>query len=800
MPIKLGTLTVTSLLLGATAISSALLGSVPLYGGTAAFTKYGVQPYFVMDTPKNKYLTSGPEVSDNLSGLMTSVALGNATVIDKAAVPVNIVTESTPTTAGWVVETAATISDTAGGLRIQSGGNAWDRSQNEAGGLLAGAQYTWYLEYTAGTSSNARFNVYETGLNLNVHGPVGAMVIVVATGVTGASVVNRALGAGKYSVTVVATASVTVGNGVGFGPSTETVGKDIYLTKATCYRTEHGALKWRLHNLLHDSIPTVAAWSAVGGATLSDEASGLEVTSDGSDLDAANVSADEFEDLARYTWVTEYTVGTSAGFLFRVADSSPGTIDLRVGGAVGAAASITSTNVSDVVIVNTALGGGSYRLEVSATLATGGVINNGPRFGPNTNTAGETVFITKAWSYRSDLGGMQLSSKDGTDYLPTAGAAGYALRRDYSRDTVNGEILGEPAGVNGLRNNTMQGAAVGVVSGAGALPDNWLIAGVSSDDIEVVAVGVEDGASYIDIKFDGTPTGNPQVFFETTSGIAGTVGELWSTSMWCQIVAGDLTNVDSAFLLQQEFDSSSAFLSQDNGLAVSLTGARQRFSASFDIDDATAAYVRSGFRLAWTSGAIDITLRIYMPQMEEYHVATSVIPTYGASEARAKDEASCVIADKIPGFIQGSGSIVFEGSVDYETGGSTFPAAVRIDNGGDSSQIPVFFAESTGSAFLNVTTAGVGQANVGNVSVASGEVFRSAGRWDANDIAFSADGSAAGQDTSGTIDSNMTHIRLGDDSGVQRPIRISHLSIGPYASPVSTPGWSNAQLAVISGS
>jgi hypothetical protein len=46
----------------------------------------------------------------------------------------------------------------------------------------------------------------------------------------------------------------------------------------------------------------------------------------------------------------------------------------------------------------------------------------------------------------------------------------------------------------------------------------------------------------------------------------------------------------------------------------------------------------------------------------------------------------------------------------------------------------------------------------------------------------------------------MTHIRLGDDSGVQRPIRISHLSIGPYASPVSTPGWSNAQLAVISGS
>ena len=52
-----------------------------ILAGTAAFAQFLVRPYFVMDTPKNKYLTSKPEVSDNLSGLMTSVATGNATVM-----------------------------------------------------------------------------------------------------------------------------------------------------------------------------------------------------------------------------------------------------------------------------------------------------------------------------------------------------------------------------------------------------------------------------------------------------------------------------------------------------------------------------------------------------------------------------------------------------------------------------------------------------------------------------------------------------------------------------------------------
>jgi hypothetical protein len=616
-----------------------------ILAGTAAFAQFGVRPYFVLDTPKNKYLTSGPEVSDNLSELMTSVALGLATTIDK-----------------------------------------------------------------------------------------------------------------------------------------------------------DGVLKWGLHNLQHDSIPTVAAWSTSGGSTIADTASGLEVTSGGASADAAQSAADGFEDLGRYTWVFEYAAGTSGKILFRLADTSPGTIDLRVVGDVGEGAAITTTNVSDVVIVNTALGGSAYRLEVSATLATGGAINNGPRFGPNTNTAGETVFITKAWSYRSDLGGMQLNSKDGTDYLPTSGAAGYALRRDYSRLPVDGQTLGEPAGVNSLRNNTMQGAAVGVVSGAGSLPNNWATTGFPTAGITVAGFGVENGESYIDLQFDGTPFGNFALFSDTNSQIAALQNEVWAKSMGIKLIAGDETNIDNIKLASYEYSSASAFLVALLGDAITPSATYQRHSTVQTLVSATTAYVRPAVSFAWSSGAIDITLRIYMPQMEEYHVATSVIPTYGAAEARAKDEASCVIADSIPGFIQGSGSLVFEGSCDYEAGGSGFPRLIQIDDGDNFDRVSIFAAEASG-VYVNryAITSDTAQAVLSSTAIASGISFKAAARYSANDFAASYSGSAAVADTSGSVPT-LTTVRLGDLNGVTRPIRVSHFSIGPYASPVASPGWSNAQLAVISGS
>jgi hypothetical protein len=612
-------------------------------GGIASFARYFLTPYFVLDTPSNQYLTSGPEVSDNLSELMTSVALGPATTIDKGGVLKwglhNFITESIPTTAHWTEDSAVVISDTAGGLRIQSGGNTYDRGENTADeDLVAGAQYTWKFEYTEGTSGNVRFTIYETGFNLNVNGPVGAASIINDTGATGVSVVNEALGGDNYRLTVVATASLSVNNEMGFGPLSSVSGEDIYLTKA--------------------------------------------------------------------------------------------------------------------------------------------------------------------WCYRSDLGGMQLSSKDGTDYLPTAGASGYALRRDYSRLPVKGQTLGEPAGVNGIRNNTMQGAVVGTIGSGGAFPTSWGVSVLNfpGTSTSVVGLGTENGMPYIDIRLNGTPTGNPTFRFEQTATIAAADGETWARSLYAKIASGSLTNINVVALQQRTFTSAPAYhaLKQET---VVLSSTLQRFSAVSTLADAdgTGAIASTllDFGMDWTSGAINLTVRLALPQMEEYHVATSVIPTYGASEARAKDEASCVIADKIPGFIQGSGSIVFEGSIDYEAGGSGFPYLFDISDGTNNNTVRLYANESNSKVYTVVRNAGSGQGNTQG-AVASGAVTKVAFRY-SDEIGTSFDGAVAGAVGPITTPVGLTTVAFGAISGVPAPTRISHLSIGPYASPAGT-SWTDPQLAVISGS
>jgi hypothetical protein len=186
-------------------------------------------------------------------------------------------------------------------------------------------------------------------------------------------------------------------------------------------------------------------------------------------------------------------------------------------------------------------------------------------------------------------------------------------------------------------------------------------------------------------------------------------------------------------------------------------------------------------------------------QIEAYHTFTSLIPAKDSSEARAKDEASTVIADSIPGFIQGSGTLVFEGSIDYEAGGSGFPRIFQIDDGGALERFSILGAESSGVVGISARTTAASQGSI-YFLVSSGAAVKAAMRYGEDDYALSINGAATVTDSSGSVPSALTTVRLGDIGGVLTPIRISHFSIGPYASPVASPGWSNAQLAVISGS
>jgi hypothetical protein len=81
---------------------------------------------------------------------------------------------------------------------------------------------------------------------------------------------------------------------------------------------------------------------------------------------------------------------------------------------------------------------------------------------------------------------------------------------------------------------------------------------------------------------------------------------------------------------------------------------------------------------------------------------------------------------------------------------------------------------------------------------ASGVNSKIAARWVDDDFAASFDGATTLTDTSGTVPDDIAVLHFGNAGGVLMPIRISHLSIGPYASPLGT-SWTDAQLAEISG-
>jgi hypothetical protein len=574
--------------------------------GTAAFTEFSVRPYFVMDTPKNKYLTSKPERSDNLSELMTSVALGNATVIDKG-----------------------------------------------------------------------------------------------------------------------------------------------------------GALKWRLHNLLTTTV--TADWGSGSNASVSGDVVTFSTTNSSISQTVAAYPASAITakiDVAssNHQWIRFITKGASTWF------------DLT-NGVVG----VTNHETAEIE----PLASGGYELLMTDTTTAGAnefTITAAAADGSTSETDGAVVTISRPRLYRSDLGGMQLNSKDGTDYLPTDGAAGYALRRDYSRDTVNGEILGEPAGVNLL-------TYFQDFSNAAWVKTNFGTSG-SVPTVTVNAVSAPDGTMTADaVLFDAVDAAGVSALSQTVTGFSG----IGTFSVWLRAASGT-----EVVRIRQDYDGSSISLN------VTVTDQWRRFAVTTPAGqtgiDVSSIRLRPSLGTATTA-----TVYVWGAQLEAYHVATSVIPTYGASEARAKDEASCIIADKIPGFIQGSGTIVFEGSIDYLASGGVVPRLLQIDDGTNNNRVSVYGSEAGEAIGIAVVAGGVATA-VMTSSIAAGTVVKGAFRYAEDDFGLSLDGATATTDTTGAAPVGSTVVRLGTQGGVDRPIRISHLSIGPYASPVATPGWSNAQLAVISGS
>jgi len=235
------------------------------------------------------------------------------------------------------------------------------------------------------------------------------------------------------------------------------------------------------------------------------------------------------------------------------------------------------------------------------------------------------------WAIARPSGGTRIDSAG--DLQATANNVG---RMTYDRSTfaLRGLLL-EPAGINGIRNNTMQGAGSG---SPGSLPTNWSVGGGTGLTRTIVGTGASAGLDYIDIRFAGTTGGTfTTLLMEAAAIVAATNGQTWTGSAYLAIAGGSVTNLSSVTLVTNVLDSGGAVLTQQTQI-LTLSTALTRLSVTGTIANGSAAFVRPLIGLNYAAGvAVDITLRIALPQLEQGAAAASVIRTTGSAGGRAAE-------------------------------------------------------------------------------------------------------------------------------------------------------------------
>lgn len=358
-------------------------------------------------------------------------------------------------------------------------------------------------------------------------------------------------------------------------------------------------------------------------------------------------------------------------------------------------------------------------------------------------------------------------------YFNSAGvlqsAAIDAPRLDFNPSTLAAQgLLIEEARTNSIRNNTMQGAVAGT---PGTLPTNWAIGGVTTGlTISVVGTGTESGITYIDIRFNGTAGAalNPNILFDTSTGIAAANGQTWAWSSYVSLVGGSLTNVTSIIAVQSMFSSTPTLLGTLSGSPFVPTGAAlntQRQTSVVTLNQATTAFVRPQLQFSVANGAaIDITLRIGLPQFELGAFATSVIPTTTTALTRSADVAS--VNTLSPWYNAAASTVYFEGTVaTVSDSQNPYFWSISDNTKAFAAREQIAYTRNTSSAQTVGLVAAGGATNASvassNTAVTANTVFKAAASYAANDVKVCVNGITPATTASATLPTGLNTLKLG---------------------------------------
>jgi hypothetical protein len=334
-------------------------------------------------------------------------------------------------------------------------------------------------------------------------------------------------------------------------------------------------------------------------------------------------------------------------------------------------------------------------------------------------------------------------------------------RFDYNPATLAARgLLIEESRTNSIRNNTVVGAVAGT---PGTLPTNWNVStALTGLTREVVGTGTESGITYIDIRLSGTPSAAGTYLFltETTTAAAAASGQTWTNSGYFKLQAGSTTGISAFRLYFQENNSGGGYLTEQNITVTTPTSAAlstQRVSGSRTLNQATTAFVMPGFNFTLTGVAIDITLRIGLPQLEAGAFATSVIPTTTTALTRAADVAS---VNTLSPWYNAAESTLYLEAVPVGVRSVASPI-VTIDDGTTSNRIAM--TATAANAMQNSTV--VSGALSGNstspaTTYAAGSTYKIAFAVQLDNVQSASGGASGIVDTTALIPSGLTALKF----------------------------------------
>jgi hypothetical protein len=257
----------------------------------------------------------------------------------------------------------------------------------------------------------------------------------------------------------------------------------------------------------------------------------------------------------------------------------------------------------------------------------------------------------------------------------------------FDFDTTTGECLGlliEESRTNSVRNNTMVGAVAGT---PGTNPTSWIYVTTQSNGlaISIVGTGIENGINYIDYRFNGTTVASPSPCAFGIDNATATTAQTWTASLYWKLASGTTTGITYWQIGIIENTSGGSFVSgafYTQTVPTSADLISQRPAATRTLSGgATVGQVSHALNIGVAGNtAVDFTIRIGMPQLEQGAFVTSVIPTSGSTVTRSADNASITGANFSSWYNPSEGTL-FAASRINALGGSNYPGIAYVDDG-----------------------------------------------------------------------------------------------------------------------